>query len=399
MKRQIYLTIDIYKRNTFSEILKQLDTTELIISLYKNNEKLNIKEIMNNVYFQLNFLKADKTLCVMKDQSKFSVEENILKIDLDKDCLRVAGRGLFEIFMYKDDTFQELLSTFLIPVMIESSVSDKTPSKNKIDILEKINVIISSELNEALKVIDKKVEEANNSLNNLNQAIEDSKTAIDHATVVTKDELTEEVQKQLSQTANETLKISGHTVNKMFKTNETGNIVETSFNADILDNTKSNIQEQLDKIIDSLDNISFSSVYAKAIFSENVDNNSDLELIVDRESVRLNNNCFNTNDFTLKATATYEINIQVMARANTPKGSLSEIQIQLNSEKNSIVSNLTSSEFLYVDENPTFRKITTNINFLDNIQANSKLKIKLIAKDSPNRNSVWFRVHFNIKKL
>ncbi len=413
MKRKLYLDIDIYKRNTISETLKQLDTTELIVSLYANSEKLNIKELIPQANFQLNFLKADKTLCIMKNQSKFSLVDNVLTVVLDKDCLRTAGRGFFEIFIYKDGTYNELLSTFLIPITIESSVSDKTPSKNKIDILEQINVAISEELNEALKTLNEKISEADNTLNNLNQAIEDSKTAIDHATVITRDELIAEVQKQLEgiqvggiseQAVVEKIKElalqkANNTANKMFKTDDYGNIVETSFNADILDNLKSNIQAQIDNIVNSLDNITFESVYATAKISEDINNNSELKVVLNSSNIKLNNNCFDTSTYTIKKTADYEVNVIINAKANGFNGDISEINVDLQSEKDSTVSHLASCKYYINNTSAIIKEIPINLRYFDTIAANSKLKLKVTVKNSNNTNSVWIRALISIKKL
>lgn len=413
MKRKLYLDIDIYKKNVISETLKQLDTTELIISLYANSEKLNIKELIPTANFQLNFLKADKTLCIMKNQSKFSLVDNVLTVILDKDCLRVAGRGFFEIFIYKDDTYNELLSTFLIPILIESSVSNKTPSKNKIDILEQINVAISEELNNALKLLNNKISEADRTLNNLNKAIEDSKTAIDHATVITRDELIAEVQKQLEgvqaggiseQAVIEKIKElalqkANNTANKMFKTDDRGNIVETSFNADILDNVKSNIQTQIDNIVDSLDNITFESVYATAKISEDIENSSTLEVVLDSSNIRLNNNCFDTSTYTIKKSADYEINIMINAKANNYNGDICEIKVDLQSEKNSAVSQLANCTYYVNNTSTIVKEIPLSLHYLDTITADSKLKLKITVNNSNNTNSVWVRAMISIKKI
>lgn len=128
MKRKIEIIVDL-KVQEYSNIkLKQFDDTQIIFKVVDDGISFSLEGLQASLVFE----KPDSTIVYQE----CVIEEDKIKADLLKNCLRQNGNAKIELQLSNDT---EMVSTFQIPIIIAKSAkenveSDNTP--NYIEILE-----------------------------------------------------------------------------------------------------------------------------------------------------------------------------------------------------------------------------------------------------------------------
>lgn len=128
MKRKIEIIIDL-KVQEYSNIkLKQFDDTQILFKVVDDGISFSLEGLQASLVFE----KPDHTIVYQECE----IEEDKIKADLLKSCLRQNGNAQIELQL---SNTTEMVSTFQIPVVIAKSAkenieSDNTP--NYIEILE-----------------------------------------------------------------------------------------------------------------------------------------------------------------------------------------------------------------------------------------------------------------------
>ena len=108
--REETISVDVYKKTYTKQILKQYDTTRLIVGLYERSKPYDLQ----NKTFKYIFRRIDGS--IVRDEG--TVEDSRVVFDLDEICLQLSGQSEFEIQIYENE---ELISSFIIPIEVEPS--------------------------------------------------------------------------------------------------------------------------------------------------------------------------------------------------------------------------------------------------------------------------------------
>lgn len=108
--REETINVDVYKKTYTKQILKQYDTTRLIVGLYERSKPYDLQ----NKTFKYIFRRIDGS--IVRDEG--IVEDSRVVFDLDEICLQLSGQSEFEIQIYENE---ELISSFIIPIEVEPS--------------------------------------------------------------------------------------------------------------------------------------------------------------------------------------------------------------------------------------------------------------------------------------
>lgn len=128
MKRKIEIIVDL-KVQEYSNIkLKQFDDTQIIFKVVDDGISFSLEGLQASLVFE----KPDHTIVYQECE----IEEDKIKADLLKNCLRQNGNAKIELQLSHDT---DMVSTFQVPIIIAKSAkenveSDNTP--NYIEILE-----------------------------------------------------------------------------------------------------------------------------------------------------------------------------------------------------------------------------------------------------------------------
>lgn len=118
--REEVLNIDVYKKTYTKQILKQYDTTRLIVGLYERSKPYDLQDKT----FKYIFRRIDGS--IVRDEG--IVEDSRVVFDLDEICLQLSGQSEFEIQIYENE---ELISSFIIPIEVEPSNMNNAEAVDK----------------------------------------------------------------------------------------------------------------------------------------------------------------------------------------------------------------------------------------------------------------------------
>ena len=121
MKRTLDITVDLKVQEYTPIKLKQIDTTQLNITVLDNTVEVDLTGMSANL-----IIGRENNTTVIQS-SGISIEDNKVQIVLIDDCLRVKGKTTLEIELKKDN---ETVSTFCIPAIIEGTAKDNMQSTN-----------------------------------------------------------------------------------------------------------------------------------------------------------------------------------------------------------------------------------------------------------------------------
>lgn len=118
--REEVLNIDVYKKVYTKKMLKQYDTTKIIVELYEKSKPYDLE----NKVFKYIFRRIDGS--IVRDVG--TVEESKVIFNLDEKCLQLNGQAEFELQIYNNE---ELISSFIIPIEIEPSNMNNAEAVDK----------------------------------------------------------------------------------------------------------------------------------------------------------------------------------------------------------------------------------------------------------------------------
>ena len=121
MKRTLDITVDLKVQEYTPIKLKQIDTTQLNITVLDNTVEVDLTGMSANL-----IIGRENNTTVIQS-SGISIEDNKVQIVLIDDCLRVKGKTTLEIELKKDN---ETVSTFCIPAIVEKTAKDNIQSTN-----------------------------------------------------------------------------------------------------------------------------------------------------------------------------------------------------------------------------------------------------------------------------
>lgn len=121
MKRTLDITVDLKVQEYTPIKLKQIDTTQLNITVLDNTVEVDLTGMSANL-----IVGRENNTTVIQS-SGISIEDNKVQIVLIDDCLRVKGKTTLEIELKKDN---ETVSTFCIPAIVEKTAKDNIQSTN-----------------------------------------------------------------------------------------------------------------------------------------------------------------------------------------------------------------------------------------------------------------------------
>ena len=121
MKRILDITVDLKVQEYTPIKLKQIDTTQLNMTILDNTVEVDLTGMSANLIVG----RENKTTVIQS--SGISIENNKVQIILIDDCLRVKGKTTLEIELKKND---ETVSTFCIPAIIEGTAKGNMQSTN-----------------------------------------------------------------------------------------------------------------------------------------------------------------------------------------------------------------------------------------------------------------------------
>ena len=134
MKRKIEMTID-FTVQEYSHIkLKQFDDTQIIFKVVYEGISFSLEGLQVSLVFE----KPDNTIVYQE----CTIEENEIKADLLKNCLRQNGNANIELQISNNS---EMVSTFQIPVLIAKSAKENVKSENTPNYIETLENAISEE--------------------------------------------------------------------------------------------------------------------------------------------------------------------------------------------------------------------------------------------------------------
>lgn len=134
--RKIQTKIDVYRQNYTCLKCKQNDDIVLEITLLENGTPY----LINDKFIDLNWVKSDNTF-VKIDSTKINTINNVIIINLPKDCTRAIGESRFELEITDNNSKQ--LSTFPLSIDVIGSVIGGTEaSKNLLTVIEELKEMI-----------------------------------------------------------------------------------------------------------------------------------------------------------------------------------------------------------------------------------------------------------------
>ncbi|QLY82226.1 BppU family phage baseplate upper protein [Clostridium intestinale] len=136
------IIIDLNEIDYNVKILKQLDNTKITMQILNGGVPVDL----SGNSFILNFGKSDNTVVIQTNGFITSqLSSGILSVELDIDCLRVAGSSKMELEIHKDS---KKISSYIIECEVKASLVDSMlPSENKITLTEELNQTIQEGVN------------------------------------------------------------------------------------------------------------------------------------------------------------------------------------------------------------------------------------------------------------
>ena len=134
--RNINFKIDISRQSYIKKECMQNDDIVLKITLLENGTPY----LTNDKFIGLNWVKSDNTF-VKIDSTKINTINNVIIINLPKDCTRAIGESRFELEITDNNSKQ--LSTFPLSIDVIGSVIGGTEaSKNLLTVIEELQEMI-----------------------------------------------------------------------------------------------------------------------------------------------------------------------------------------------------------------------------------------------------------------
>ncbi len=134
--RKIKIKADTYRQDYNCRECKQNDDVLLEVTLCKNG----INADLTDANVSLNWVKGDNTFVVISDMG-ITINNNIVTIELPRDCTRAPGEARFELIITDIASMQ--ISTFPISIDVVSSVlGGQQVSKNVITVIEELKKMI-----------------------------------------------------------------------------------------------------------------------------------------------------------------------------------------------------------------------------------------------------------------
>lgn len=148
MKRKIEIIIDL-KVQEYSNIkLKQFDDTQIVFKVVDDGISFSLEGLKASLVFE----KPDNTIVYQE----CIIEENKIKANLLKNCLRQNGNAKIELQLSND---KEMVSTFQVPIIIARSAKENVESDNTPNYIETLENAIRQE----------KIRQQNEELRNSNE--------------------------------------------------------------------------------------------------------------------------------------------------------------------------------------------------------------------------------------
>lgn len=134
MKRVEKILIDLKSINYRELILKQMDSTQLIFSIFDNGQAMDLEGVSANLIFT----KPNRTVVIQS----IDVDENANAVvaDLNANCVRDFGTAKIEVELRKDE---DIFSSFQLICRIERTGKDLTPSGDNDNYYEKAEKILN----------------------------------------------------------------------------------------------------------------------------------------------------------------------------------------------------------------------------------------------------------------
>lgn len=119
-------------------LLKQMDTTRLNFKLLDENTILNL----NNKTVSIIFYKPDKTVVIQSSNITVNALQGTITATLLADCLRLYGNAQIEVEI--KDTSNNIVSSFIIPGIIEKTNKNEIQSSNTPNYIEYMQQAIAN---------------------------------------------------------------------------------------------------------------------------------------------------------------------------------------------------------------------------------------------------------------